>query len=86
MKRTRALVLLATALDGCNSDDGGGRSLPANLTVRQRIADLAPVAVFAHRGLGPTRAGMTISAAWYSQVFHRSSPSFGGCHGLVDGN
>jgi glycerophosphoryl diester phosphodiesterase len=25
--------------------------------VRQRIADLAPVAVFAHRGLGPTRSG-----------------------------
>lgn len=51
------LTLTACTLVGCGSDDSGGRSLPANVVVRQRIAELAPVAVFAHRGLGPTRDG-----------------------------
>jgi glycerophosphoryl diester phosphodiesterase len=46
------------SLVGCGSDDGDtGSAVPANVAVHQRVADLAPVAVFAHRGQGPTRAG-----------------------------
>lgn len=49
---------LASTVAACGSDDGGGgTSVAANVEVRQRIVDLAPVAVFAHRGLGPTRTG-----------------------------
>jgi glycerophosphoryl diester phosphodiesterase len=44
-------------MGACSSDDGDGSPEPANLTVRRRIAALAPAAVFAHRGRGPTRAG-----------------------------
>src|SRR5512134_2107488 len=51
------VALIACAVVGCDSDDDGGSAVPANVEVSRRIADLAPVAVFAHRGLGPTRTG-----------------------------
>lgn len=49
---------IALTFIACGDDDGGSSSaVAANVVVRQRIADLAPLAVFAHRGLGPTRSG-----------------------------
>ena len=58
MKTARVALLCLCILAACGSDDGGGGAVvPANLAVRERLADLAPVAVFAHRGMGPTRAG-----------------------------
>jgi glycerophosphoryl diester phosphodiesterase len=52
------LASIVFAVFGCSSDDSNGTAaVPANVEVRQRIADLAPLAVFAHRGLGPTRSG-----------------------------
>lgn len=51
-------ALILSTLAACSSDDGSGRNaIPANVEVRQRIAGLAPAAVFAHRGQGPTVAG-----------------------------
>lgn len=51
-------TLFLCSLSACSADDGGGKSaVPSNLTVRQRITDLAPVAIFAHRGQGPTISG-----------------------------
>lgn len=52
------MACAAFALIGCGDDDGvGDPSVPANVAVRQRVADFVPIAVFAHRGLGPTRVG-----------------------------
>ncbi len=43
---------------GCGEDAAGpDAAVPANVTVRQRIAQLAPAVTFAHRGQGPTRSG-----------------------------
>jgi glycerophosphoryl diester phosphodiesterase len=49
---------LLYALVGCGSDgEAASRAAPAKTVVRQHIAQLAPAAVFAHRGQGPTGAG-----------------------------
>jgi glycerophosphoryl diester phosphodiesterase len=43
---------------GCGDDDPAFLAAsPANRTVHDRIARLAPTAIFAHRGQGPTRPG-----------------------------
>jgi glycerophosphoryl diester phosphodiesterase len=61
MRRAAAWVtaLLFCSLIGCGDRDAvkDASSAPANVTVRERIARLAPAANFAHRGQGPTRAG-----------------------------
>jgi len=51
-------VLTVCSLVGCGDDDQASQTaMPANVTVRERIARLAPAASFAHRGQGPTRPG-----------------------------
>lgn len=52
------LALALGCLSGCGEEDTTpSTATAANLVVQQRIAALAPAAVFAHRGQGPTRSG-----------------------------
>src|SRR6266481_5658381 len=50
-----ALTVFGTV--GCGDQDVAPPATQAKQTVRERIAHLAPAAVFAHRGQGPTRSG-----------------------------
>jgi glycerophosphoryl diester phosphodiesterase len=51
----RCLAVIATAAAASACGDGG--SAPPNVTVRERIASLAPAANIGHRGTGLTRRG-----------------------------
>src|SRR5512143_3807779 len=51
-------VAVLLVFSGCGSDhEVVSPAAPANVAVRQRITGLAPAAVFAHRGRGPTASG-----------------------------
>ena len=59
-------------------------------SVEQVVAGSVQPAAFnpslVNLGLGEIPSGITESAAWYSQVFSRSSPSLGASCSLVVGN
>src|SRR5215470_1354438 len=52
-----ALIVCALVACGSHNNSGGTSTDHANFVVHQRIARLAPSAVFAHRGQGPTAPG-----------------------------
>jgi glycerophosphoryl diester phosphodiesterase len=52
-----ALIMCGLVAACSDDDDTVSTPMPANVTVHERIARLAPAASFAHRGQGPTRPG-----------------------------